>query len=116
MLIYETRSPARCPTRVIRRHVLAAVDAGVAAGDDDVARAALRRVDWILRGQARRWLEQALIDAALATGVLATDAPAAARHVLRAAAGVAMIAVHPRLAEWLPRALYRVVATWMREN
>ena len=76
----------RCPTRVIRRHVLAAVDAGVAAGDDDVARAALRRVDWVLRGQARRRLEQALIDAALATGVLALDAPAAARHVLRAAA------------------------------
>ena len=71
---------------MIRRHVLAAVDAGVAAGDDDVARAALRRVDWILRGQARRRLEQALIEAALATGVLAPDAPGAARHVLRAAA------------------------------
>jgi hypothetical protein len=71
---------------VIRRHVLAAVDAGVAAGDDDAARAALRRVDWILRGQARRRLEQALIDAALATGVVVLDAPAAARHVLRAAA------------------------------
>lgn len=71
---------------MIRRHVLAAVDAGVAAGDDDVARAALRRVDWILRGQARRRLEHALIEAALATGVLATEAPARARHVLRAAA------------------------------
>jgi hypothetical protein len=71
---------------VIRRHVLAAVDAGVAAGDEDAARAALRRVDWILRGRARRRLEHALIDAALATGVLATDAPATARHVLRAAA------------------------------
>jgi hypothetical protein len=71
---------------VIRRHVLVAVDAGVAAGDEDAARAALRRVDWILRGRARRRLEHALIDAALATGVLATDAPATARHVLRAAA------------------------------
>jgi hypothetical protein len=71
---------------VIRRHVLAAVDAGVAAGDDDAARAALRRVDWILRGQARRRLEQALIEAALATGVWAFDAPAPVRHVLRAAA------------------------------
>jgi hypothetical protein len=71
---------------VIRRHVLAAVDAGVAAGDDDAARAALGRVDWILRGQARRRFEQALIDAALATGVIVLDAPAAARHVLRAAA------------------------------
>lgn len=66
--------------------MLAAVDAGVAAGDDDAARAALGRVDWILRGQARRRLEQALIDAALATGVIVFDAPAAARHVLRAAA------------------------------
>lgn len=71
---------------MIRRHVLAAVDAGVAAGDDDAARAALGRVDWILRGQARRRFEQALIDAALATGVIVLDAPAAARHVLRAAA------------------------------
>jgi len=71
---------------VIRRHVLAAVDAGVAAGDDDAARAALGRVDWILRGRARRRFEQALIDAALATGVIVLDAPAAARHVLRAAA------------------------------
>lgn len=70
---------------MIRRHVLAAVDAGVAAGDEDAARGALRRVDWILRGRARRRLEHALIDAALATGVLATDAPDAARHVLRAA-------------------------------
>jgi len=71
---------------VIRRHVLAAVDVGVAAGDDDAARAALRRIDWILRGQARRRLEHALIEAALATGVVVLDAPAAARHVLRAAA------------------------------
>jgi len=81
----ETGPRVRCPARVIRRHVLAAVDAGVAAGDDDAARAALRRVDWILRGQARRRLEHALIEAALATGVLVVDAPVAARHVLRAA-------------------------------
>ena len=59
---------------MIRRHVLAAVDAGVAAGDDDAARAALRRIDWILRGQARRRLEHALIEAALATGVGVLDA------------------------------------------
>ena len=83
---HETRPAARCLPSVIRRHVLAAVDAGVAAGDDDAARAALGRIDWILRGQARRRFEQAWIDAALATGVIVLDAPAAARHVLRAAA------------------------------
>ena len=82
----ETGPAARCLPSVIRRHVLAAVDAGVAAGDDDAARAALGRVDWILRGRARRRFEQALIDAALATGVIVLDAPAGARHVLRAAA------------------------------
>ncbi|HET7500502.1 MAG TPA: hypothetical protein VFK02_05845 [Kofleriaceae bacterium] len=70
---------------MIRRHVLAAVDAGVVAGDEDAARAALGRIDWVLRGQARRRLEGALIEAALATRVLAADAPATARHVLRAA-------------------------------
>jgi hypothetical protein len=82
---HETAVEARCPTDVIRRHVLAAVDIGVAAGDDDAARSALGRVDWVLRGHARRRLEGALIDAALATGVLGNDAPATARHVLRAA-------------------------------
>jgi len=85
-VFHETRTAARCLPSVIRRHVLAAVDAGVAAGSDDAARAALGRVDWILRGRARRRFEQALIDAALATGVLVLDAPAAVRHVLRAAA------------------------------
>ncbi len=83
---HETGPTARCLPGVIRRHVLAAVDAGVAAGNDDAARAALGQVDWILRGRARRRFEQALIDAALATGVMVLDAPAAARHVLRAAA------------------------------
>ncbi|HEU4732823.1 MAG TPA: hypothetical protein VFT22_33235 [Kofleriaceae bacterium] len=70
---------------MIRRHVLAAVDAGVAAGDEDAARAALGRIDWVLRGHARRRLDGVLIEAALATGVLATGAPGTARHVLRAA-------------------------------
>ena len=85
-MIRGTDADPRCPTNVIRRHVLAAVAQGVAAGDDDAARAALGRIDWILRGRARRQLEHALIDAALATGVLACDTPDAARHVLGAAA------------------------------
>ncbi len=71
---------------MIRRHVLAALHAGVAAGDDDAARAALAQVDWILRGRARRRLELALIDASLATGVLDPATPEEARHRLRAAA------------------------------
>lgn len=71
---------------MIRRHVLAAVALGVEAGDDDVARAELGRIDWVLRGRARRRLEHALIDAALATGVIAPATPDDTRHVLRAAA------------------------------
>jgi hypothetical protein len=71
---------------VIRRHLLAAIASGVQAGDDDVARAALRRIDWILRGRARRKLEDALIDATLATNVSIASDPEATRHVLRAAA------------------------------
>jgi hypothetical protein len=72
---------------VIRRHVLAALAAGIAAGDDDAARKALRRTDWVLRGAARRRLERSLIDAALATNELggAVDVEAA-RHVQRVAA------------------------------
>ena len=72
---------------MIRRHLLAALAAGISAGDDDAARAALRRVDPVLRGPAKRRLERALIDAALATNELggAID-PDAARHVQRVAA------------------------------
>lgn len=72
---------------MIRRHVLAALDAGIAAGDDDAARAALKRIDLVLRRSARKRLERALIDAALATNELggAVD-PEAARHVQRVAA------------------------------
>ena len=72
---------------MIRRHVLAALATGIASGDDDAARASLRRVDWVLRRPARRRLERALIDAALATNELggAID-PDAARHVQRVAA------------------------------
>lgn len=72
---------------MIRRHVLAALAAGIAAGDDDAARRALRKTDWVLRGRAKKQLETALIDAALITTELggATD-PEAARHVQRVAA------------------------------
>ncbi len=72
---------------MIRRHVLAALAAGIAAGDDDAARAALKKVELVLRRPARKRLERALIDAALATNELggAVD-PDAARHVQRVAA------------------------------
>src|SRR5262249_38869654 len=62
-----TRRAARCPSIVIRRHVLAALAVGIKAGDEDAARPALAEADWIGRGTARRRLERALIDAELAT-------------------------------------------------
>lgn len=67
--------------------MLAALAAGIEAGDDDAGRVVLRRTDWVLRGIARRRYERALIDAALATNELgsATD-PDGARHVGRVAA------------------------------
>lgn len=72
---------------MIKRHVLSALAAGIAAGDDDAARKALRETDWIVRAAARRRLERALIDAALATNELGGAAdPEAARHVQRVAA------------------------------
>jgi len=72
---------------VIRRHVLAALAAAVATGDDDAARAYLAKIDPILRGRARRRLERALIDAALAANEYnAFHDPEAARHVQRLAA------------------------------
>ncbi|MDB4962432.1 MAG: hypothetical protein JWP01_2431 [Myxococcales bacterium] len=61
---------------MIRRHVLAALAIGIEAGDEEPARVALRRIDWVLRGAARRRFERALIDAALAmTSVVDEDAP-----------------------------------------
>ena len=71
---------------MVRRHVLHALAAGIEAADEDVARKALARIDWILRGRARRRLEAALLEAVLKTGVSDYTAPAAVRHVLRAAA------------------------------
>lgn len=70
---------------MIRRHVSSALAAGVAAGDEDVARAELRRIDWVLRFSARRRLERALIDAALAVPGAGGD-PETTRHILRLAA------------------------------
>ncbi len=71
---------------MIRRRVLSALAAGIAAGDEDAARAALQQTEWVLRGRARRRLEQALIDAALETNELGTGNADAARHVQRVAA------------------------------
>lgn len=66
--------------------MLTALAAGVAAGDEDRARGAVARADWILRGPVRRRLEAALIEASLASGVLEGSPPGAARHRLQAAA------------------------------
>lgn len=71
---------------MLRRHVLAALAAGVAAGDDDAARAAIARTEWALRGPARRRLERALLEATLATGAQGADDPEQVRHLLRTAA------------------------------
>ena len=71
---------------MVRRHVLAAIAAAIEAADDNVARTALARIDWILRGRARRMLEAALLEAVMATSVRDYTDPAGMRHVLRAAA------------------------------
>lgn len=65
---------------MLTRHVLAALAAGIAANDDDAARAALARIDPVARGFARRKLGRALIDAEL----VAEGKPAA--HIMRVAA------------------------------
>ena len=65
---------------MLTRHVLAALDAGISANDDDAARAALAGIDPVARGFARRKLGRALIDAEL----VAEGKPAA--HVMRVAA------------------------------
>src|SRR5215212_8123455 len=70
---------------MFRRHVLAALAAGVPAGDEDAARAALVGIDPLARGFVRRKLERSLIDAALACDAAQLMAPPAA-HVMRVAA------------------------------
>lgn len=71
---------------MIRRHVLAALATGISAGDDDAARSYLRRIDYLVRRAARRRLEAALIDAALATNETDSTDPEAVRHIQRVAA------------------------------
>lgn len=70
---------------MFRRHVLAALDAGITARDEDAARTAIRRVEPVGRGFARRKLERSLIDAALACDAAQLAAPAS-EHVMRLAA------------------------------
>lgn len=69
---------------MLDRHVRVALAAGIAANDDDVARRSLPR-DPVARVVARRGLERALIDAALACGEAGLPRPPAA-HVMRVAA------------------------------
>lgn len=71
---------------VLRRHVLAALAAGVEAGDDEAARDVLRNTDWVLRAPAQRELSRALIDAALLSGELGVADREAVRHIHRVAA------------------------------
>ncbi len=66
--------------------MLAALAIGVEAGDDEAARSALENIEWILRGPARRRLEKALLEAAIATGTADFEDKEAVRHWLRAAA------------------------------
>jgi hypothetical protein len=70
---------------MFRRHVLAALSTGVASHDEDAARAALRSIDPIGRGLAKRRLERSLIDAALACDTAGLAAPPG-DHVMRLAA------------------------------
>lgn len=66
--------------------MLAALATGIEAGNDDAAREAVMRADWVLRGAARRRLERSLMDAALASKELVSAAdPEVMRHVQRVA-------------------------------
>jgi hypothetical protein len=70
----------------VRRHVLAALAAGVEAGEDEAARDVLRRADWVLRAPAQRELSRALIDAALLSGEFGANDRDSVRHIHRVAA------------------------------
>ncbi len=70
---------------MFRRHILAALAAGIAANDEDAARTRLHGGDPIARFFARRRLEKTLIDAALACDAVQLVAPPPA-HVMRLAA------------------------------
>jgi len=97
---------------VIRRHVLAALAAGVEAGDDNAARERVRHADWVLRGSAKRQLERALIDATLLTGEHGAADPESMRHVQRVAAltvaGCVDVDAHDR---WRVAAAYATLPT-----
>jgi hypothetical protein len=70
---------------MLNRHVLAALAAGIPANDEDAARVALKGVDPVARGFARRKLERSLIDAALACDAAQLQTPPPA-HVMKLAA------------------------------
>lgn len=70
---------------LLRRTVLAALEIGIDSRDEDAARKALRKTDPIARGIAKRRLERALIDAALACDAAQVTTPAP-EHVMRIAA------------------------------
>lgn len=67
--------------------MLAALEAGIEAGDDAVAREAIEQTEWVLRARARRRLDRALIDAVYLTreGFSSVD-PETMRHLQRVAA------------------------------
>ena len=69
---------------MFKRHVLAALATAIPT-NEDAARAAVKRIDPIARGFARRKLEHALIDAALACDAVQLSSPTPA-HVMRLAA------------------------------
>ncbi len=82
------------------------------AGDVEAARSALENIEWILRGPAKRRLEKALLDAALATNTADFDDKEAVRHWLRAAALVVRsqpeaLADHARVAATYGKAAVR---------
>ena len=66
--------------------MLAALAAGVEAGEDEAAREVLRRADWVLRAPAQRELSRALIDAALISGEFGASDRDSVRHIHRVAA------------------------------
>ena len=70
---------------MLRRHVAAVLAVGITAEDDDAARAAVKALDPIVRGAARRRFERALVDAALACDVAGLTKPTTT-HIMRVAA------------------------------
>ncbi|MGE3458369.1 MAG: hypothetical protein AB7O24_24850, partial [Kofleriaceae bacterium] len=71
---------------MIRRHLLAALAVGIEAGNDNAARAALRNIDWVLRGYALYKLERALFAAGAAINTPHPVDPEVSRHLQQIAA------------------------------